>query len=271
MYLVWLRIALALYGAYCFSIVPDVLSGRSRWRGGVLPACVSAMYFHLVGLVEMLNLAHHWVPSTLHEITTLLAWLLIVAFLMVYWRTRAISMGVFVLPLVFLLLLLPAAGPDHGVFLMHGVRNGWIFVHIILLLAAYSALTISLLASLLYLIQERRLKRKQVDGIFRHLPPLETIDQIASKTLVVGFPCMTLGLLAGALIAQQSVGAIYFLDPKVLLSIGMWVLYVWMLYVRKHTGLRGKRAVYLSTLIFLLALTVWVANQFSTVHRFVTP
>ena len=271
MYLVWLRIALALYGASCVAIVPDVISGGSRWRRVVLPACVSACFFHLVALVEMLNLSHHWVPSTVHEIDTLLAWLLAVAFLLIYWRYRAISLGIFVLPLIFLLLLLPAAGPDRGVLSVPWMRNGWLFVHISLVLAAYTALTLSLLASLLYLMQERRLKHKQVDGIFRHLPPLDTIDQIAYKSLLVGFPCMTAGLLAGSLIAQESVGATYFLDPKVLLSIGMWVLYVGMLYVRRHTGLRGKRAVYLSSLIFLFALTVWVANQFSTVHRFVTP
>jgi ABC-type uncharacterized transport system permease subunit len=271
MYLVWLRVALVLYGASCIAILPDVISGRTRWRRMVLPASVSAVFFHLVGLVEMLNMAHHWVPTSLHEVDALLALLLAGAFLLVYWRYQAISLGIFVLPLVFLLLLLPAALPDRGVFPTQWVRSGWIFVHITLVLAAYTALALSLLASLLYLVQERRLKNKQVHGVFRHLPPLDTIDQIAYKTLLVGFPCMTAGLLAGSLIAQESVGAVYFLDPKVLLSIGMWVLYIWLLYVRKHTGLRGKRAVYLSSLFFLLVLTVWVANQVSKVHRFVTP
>ena len=51
----------------------------------------------------------------------------------------------------------------------------------------------------------------------------------------------------------------------------MWLLYVGMLYVRRHSGLRGKRAVYLSSLVFLVALSVWAANQFSTVHRFAAP
>ena len=167
--------------------------------------------------------------------------------------------------------MLPAARPDHAPLSGEWMHNGWILLHIALLLAAYAALIFSLLASLLYLIQERRLKTKQMGGIFSHLPPLDTMDQIAFKTLVIGFPCMTAGLLAGAFIAQESVGAGYFLDPKVLLSIGMWLLYVWMLYVRNHSGLRGKRAVYLSSLVFLFALTVWAANQFSTVHRFAAP
>lgn len=271
MYLLWLRVALVLYGASCIAILPDVISSGTRWRRVVLPACVSAEFFHLVALVEMLNLAHHLVPNTLHEMDTLLALLLAGAFLLVFWRYRVASIGIFLLPLIFLLLLLPAAGPDRSPLAVPWIRSGWIFVHIALLLAAYTALILSLLSGLLYLIQERRLKSKRVHGLFRHLPPLETIDQIATRALVIGFPCMTLGLLAGALIAQESVGASYFLDPKVLLSIVMWALYVWMLAVRRHSGLRGKRAVYLSTLVFLVAVTVWVANQFSTVHRFVMP
>jgi len=271
MYLTWLRVALVLYGASSIVVIPDVFSGRDRWRTLVFPACVAAALFHFVALVEMLNLAHHWVPASLHEVETSLALVLAIAFLGIYWRYRAISLGLFALPLIFLLLLMPAAGPDHAPLSGEWMHSGWIVVHITLLLAAYAALIFSLIASLLYLIQERRLKQKRVGGIFSHLPPLDTIDQIAFKTLVVGFPCMTAGLLAGSLIAQESVGAGYFLDPKVLLSIGMWLLYVWMLYVRRHSGLRGKRAVYLSSLVFLVALTVWAANQFSTVHRFAAP
>lgn len=271
MYLIWLRIALVLYGVSSIAVIPDVFSERRRWRKAVFPACVAAVFFHFVALAEMMNLAHHWVPASLHEVETSFALLLAVAFLGIYRRYRALSLGIFVLPLIFLLLLLPAMGPDHAPLTGVWMRNGWIFLHITLLLAAYAALIFSLLSSLLYLIQERRLKNKQMGGVFSHLPPLDTIDQIAFKMLVIGFPCMTAGLLIGALIAQESVGAGYFLDPKVLLSIGMWLLYLWMLYVRGHSGLRGKRAVYLSSLVFLVALTVWVANQFSTVHRFAAP
>lgn len=271
MYLIWLRVALVLYGASSIAVVPDVLSGRHRYRRLVLPACVAAVFFHFVALVEMLSLAHHLVPASLHEVETSLGLLLALAFLAIYWRYRAISLGLFALPLIFLLSLLPAVGLDHAPLSGEWMRNGWIVVHIVLLLAAYASLIFSLIASMLYLIQERHLKQKTTGGIFRHLPPLETIDQIAFKTLVIGFPCMTAGLLVGAVIAQQSVGAGYFIDPKVLLSIGMWLLYVWMLYVRRHSGLRGKRAVYLSSLVFLFALTVWAANLFSSVHRFAAP
>jgi hypothetical protein len=83
------------------------------------------------------------------------------------------------------------------------------------------------------------------------LPPLDTLERIAHATLLFGFPCMTLGLLVGSLLAQESVGPAYFFDPKVLLSFGMWILYVALLYIRRSAGLRGRRAAYLSSGVFV--------------------
>jgi ABC-type transport system involved in cytochrome c biogenesis permease subunit len=145
----------------------------------------------------------------------------------------------------------------------------WIFLHVALLLAAYAALILSLLASLLYLIQERRLKQKS--PTLPWLPALETTDQIAQKALLFGLPCMTAGLLIGSLIAQVTVGASYFRDPKILLAFAMWLVYIAMIHIRRIAGLRGRRAVYLSSFVFFIVLAVWAANQFSVVHRFNAP
>jgi ABC-type uncharacterized transport system permease subunit len=51
----------------------------------------------------------------------------------------------------------------------------------------------------------------------------------------------------------------------------MWALYLVMLFVRRQVGLRGRRAVYLSSLVFLVVISVWAANQLSSVHRFTAP
>jgi hypothetical protein len=44
-----------------------------------------------------------------------------------------------------------------------------------------------------------------------------------------------------------------------------------MLFIRSHSGLRGRRAVYLSGFVFLVVMAVWAANSFSVVHRFKSP
>jgi ABC-type uncharacterized transport system permease subunit len=269
MSLLWLRVAVFLYGIAALAVLPAALYDRPRWRHIAIPATIAALLFHFVSLVEMLNAAHHSLPVDTHETQALLGLILAAAFVLVYWRYKTVSLGIFILPICFLLGLVPAFRPGQETTPFPQFHTGWIFLHIVLLLTAYAALFLSLVASLLYLIQERRLKQKS--PTIAWLPPLETTDQIALKTLLFGLPCMTAGLLIGSLIAQQTIGPTYFLDPKVLLSVAMWLAYVGMIYIRRHAGLRGRRAVYLSSFVFLVVLAVWAANQFSVVHRFTTP
>jgi ABC-type uncharacterized transport system permease subunit len=269
MSLLWLRVAVLLYGIAALAVLPAALYERPRWRHIAIPATTAAVLFHFVSLAEMLDAAHHRLPVDTHETQTLLGLLLAIAFLLVYWRYKTVSLGVFILPICFLLGLIPAFRPGQETPSFSLVHNGWIFLHVALLLAAYAALLISLCASLLYLIQERRLKQKLPS--LSWLPPLETTDQIAQKSLLFGLPCMTAGLLIGSLIAQVTVGASYFRDPKIVLTFAMWLAYVAMIHIRRIAGLRGRRAVYLSTFVFFVVLAVWAANQFSSVHRFTAP
>lgn len=271
MSLVWLRVAVLLYGIAALTVLPAALYDRPRWRHIAIPSAVAALFFHFVSFAETLNAAHHRLPVDTHETLSLLGLILALAFVVVYWRYRTVSLGIFILPVCFLLGLVPAfrAGQENLPLLK--LHAGWIFLHVALLLAAYAALILSLLASVLYLFQERSLKSKTAAQQFSWLPPLETNDQIALKSLLFGLPCMTAGLFIGSLLAQETVGPSYFLDPKVLLSFAMWLAYIGMIYIRRHAGLRGRRAVYLSGFVFLVVLAVWAANQFSAVHRFAAP
>jgi len=271
MSLLWLRVAIFLYGVAALAVLPAALYDRPRWRHIAAPATVAAVLFHFVSLAEMLNAAHHALPVDTHETQSFLGLLLALAFLLIYRRFRTVALGVFLLPLAFLLGLLPAFRPGIESSSLPGIHSSWLFLHIALLLAAYAALFVSLVASVLYLIQERRLKSKAIADTRIKLPPLDTIDAIALRALLLGLPCMTAGLLVGSFLADVSYGPSYFADPKILLAFAMWLAYIGMIYIRRHSGLRGRRAVYLSSFVFLVILAVWASNQFSAVHRFTAP
>jgi ABC-type uncharacterized transport system permease subunit len=271
MTLLWLRVAVLLYGIAALAVLPAALYNRPRWKHVAMPTALAAVFFHFVALVEMLNAAHHALPVDTHETLSMLGLLLGAAFLILAVQYRTVSFGIFLLPVAALLTVVPAFRPGHETLAYPLIRTGWLFLHVALLLAAYAALLISLIASLLYLIQERLLKQKRAPQNRSWLPPLETTDQIALKALLFGLPCMTAGLLIGSVVALQTIGPTFFADPKVLLSLAMWVVYVAMIFIRRHSGLRGRRAVYLSGFVFLIVLAVWAANQLSVVHRFKAP
>jgi ABC-type uncharacterized transport system permease subunit len=278
MFLVWLRVAAVLYAIASLTAVPAVLYAFPRWRKICLPAAALAFLFHLVSATEMLGLAHRYFPVGYGEVESLLGLLIAAIFLAIAWIYGTVSFGVFALPASFLLVFVPALGASRYTFPSPGIRVGWLVVHIAFLLAAYASLAFSMVASFLYLVQERRLKSRfavvatpEQGQFLDRLPPLDTLERIAHSTLLFGFPCMTLGLLVGSLLAQESVGPAYFFDAKVLLSFAMWMLYVVLLYIRRSAGLRGRRAAYLSSAVFAVMLIVWAANQFSQVHRYPAP
>ena len=276
--LLWLQVAAVLYAAGSVAVFPAVLYKNERWRSICLHLAGMGFFFHFVSVVEMLAQAHRWMPVGLREAESLLGFLLAGLFFLAWWLYDAISLGIFALPVTFFLVFVPALGLTSYTFPSEGVRSGWLIAHITALLAASAALCFSLIASILYLAQERRIKQKMKasENSWRApldwLPPLDPIDRIAHIMLLFGFPCMTIGLLLGAVLVQETpLGAAYFLDPKVIASFAMWCVYVLLLYLRHRTGLRGRKAAYLSGAVLVATLVVWVANLVSHVRGFGAP
>jgi ABC-type uncharacterized transport system permease subunit len=274
MYLLWLRVAAILYAAGSVAVFPAVLYNSLSWRKSCVHLGGLAFFFHFVSLVEMLALAHRWMPVGVREIESLLGFAVAGLFFLVWWLYDAISLGIFALPATLFLVFVPALGAERYSFPSSGVRISWLVAHIIALLLAYAALCFSLLASMLYLVEERRIKAKLKPGKsgwspVDWLPPLDTLERISHATLEFGFPCMTVGLVIGTVLVQQtSLGASYFLDPNILASFAMWIVYVTLLLVRRGAGLRGRRAAYVSGASLVVMMAVWAVNFYSQVHRF---
>ncbi len=268
--LLWLRIALVLYGVgLVYALL--ALTRRGHFLARFIFSCMgSGMVLQLVSIVETAHQDGHFAPTTVHDVESLLAVVLMFFFMAIYSRYHTLSPGILIFPLVFLLTFGAAIGKQPPHFASPLLRNGWIFVHIALIFTGYAALAFSFAASLLYLLQERGIKSKQV-GLLTKLPALETIDDIGYKSLLLGFPFMTFGLLAGAVIAASTFGPTFFRDPKILLSTVMWAVYMVLLWTRWNAGWRGRRAAFLNLVVFLAAVGAFAANFFSGVHRFIAP
>jgi ABC-type uncharacterized transport system permease subunit len=275
MHLLWLRVAAVLYAAASFAVFPAVFYSSVRWRKICVHFAGMALFFHFVSVVETLVEAHRWMPVGVREVESLLGLAVAALFFLIWWLYDAVPLGIFALPATFFLVSVPALGPDRYTFPSEGVRVSWMVAHIAALLLAYAALCFSMLASMLYLLQERRIKSKPMAGrnawlaLLDWLPPLDTLERIARATLEFGFPCMTVGLLIGSVMVQEtSLGSAYFYDPKVIASFIGWAIYVLLLLVRRKAGLRGLKAAYLSGTIFAVMIAIWAVNMFSHVHRY---
>src|SRR5579864_6459314 len=267
--LLWLRVAMTFYAVGLAHAFFSLARRHELLNRIVMPAVWLGAVFHVVSLVELTAATGDLTPTTVHHSESLLAFL-IIAFFLVFWlKYKTPSPGVFIFPLVFLLTFAACIGEQSAELSSPLLRTSWIFAHVTLTFLGYAALLLSFVASLLYLVQERRLKSKS-PKLWR-MPALEVIDDIGYKSLLVGFPLMTLGLVAGAIVAQLEFGPAFFRDPKVVLALLVWVVYLVLLFTRWSAGWRGRRAAVLATVAFVAAMTTWAANYFSATHRYLGP
>jgi len=270
--ILWLKVAAGFYALGLLWSLASLSRPCSFMSRIIMPVMGVGLVFHFVSLVEsVVSSPAGLTIASVVDSESLFAFLMLAAFMLAFARYRTTSPGIFLFPLVFLLTFVSTLARQPLQFDSPVVRSGWVVAHIALIFAGYAALFLSFAASLLYLVQERALKSKRQSAVTSRLPSLQTVDDISYKALLWGFPFMTLGLIAGAVVAQASFGASYFYDPKVLLSLGMWVVYVVLLYVRWNSAWRGRRAAYMASFALVAALSAWVANYFSAVHRFLAP
>src|SRR6266496_336058 len=85
-------------------------------------------------------------------------------------------------------------------------------------LQVLGAFVLNFAGAIMYLLQERQLKIKRPGAFYYRLPALETLDRLTYRTLALGFPFLTVGLILGALWAGTAWGSVFTFDPMALFS-----------------------------------------------------
>jgi len=239
MALLWLRFALGCYFVGLIYAFVALTRTSDLFSRVAFHAASLGMVFHFVSLVEVF-LSGQIVWASVHNGESLLAFFSMSFFMVIYGIYQTTSPGVVVFPVVFFLTFVAAVDEQPVLLTQFVSHKGWLIAHIILIFTGYAALVLSFGASLVYLLQERRLKAKKASSLISFLPALEVIDQIGYRSLLMGFPFMTLGLLTGSVVAVTTYGRVDFLDPKILLSLLMWAVYmVWSLPAGIRDGADG--------------------------------
>ena len=266
----WLRAALALYSLGLLHALLTVIQRKQKLFRVALGAIGLGIVFHFVALVEDAIAVRHFPITTVQEASSLFAFLIAGAFLLVYWKYRFDSISVFIFPLVFVLTLTAAVDSGNEQYWnLPLLRTTWLYLHVSLIILGNAAFFVTFVAGLMYLIQERELKSKKPRAFYYRLPPLQSIDDLAYKSLAIGFPFITLGIITGALWANAVWGPSWPIDPKISWSFATWLIYLLLLFTRWTAGWRGRKAAYFAIAGFAAMLITWSTN--SGLHSFVSP
>lgn len=273
--MLWARVALGCYVAGLAAAIGAALAGEGRHRNALFAlaraAVAAGFLFQFVSLAEMLG-AYAMGPVTFYRlITGLLAFIIAGFFLMAYRAYSPRALSLVVAPLICLMAaaaLLPvAAHAANSAVAASVMHNGWIYVHIVLIFIGYAGLVVAMASGVVYLFAERSLKSKQRPiSPVSTLPSLETLDRVGYRSLLVGFPLLTAGLVIGAYWADALFGGVRLSDPTVLLALLAWAIYLVLLFARWSAGWRGRRSAYLTLVCFGLAVAGWLANGASQMH-----
>lgn len=145
-------------------------------------------------------------------------------------------------------------------------------VHMACSLLSYLAFLVAFVAGMLFLVQERQLKRKHMGVLFRRLPSLDLLDRLNLVAIGLGFGLLTVGMGFGFLSVRRLLGRWWTGDPNELLTVTLWVGYLALWGLRLRTALRGRRVALLSVLGFglvlfsLLGVSWWLPTAHPPIH-----
>ena len=150
---------------------------------------------------------------------------------------KAELLGLLVLPIVVASIALTIYRPEVAASALN-LRG--LQLHIVTSLFAFSVLAISALQSILLFTQDQHLRKHQLNGMTRALPPLHDTEKFLFQTIAVGFILLSAALLTGFLFLdnmfEQNVAY------KTILSILAWVVFALLLWGRWQFGWRGSIA-----------------------------
>jgi ABC-type transport system involved in cytochrome c biogenesis permease subunit len=194
----------------------------------------------------------------------LLAWVLALFYLYGTVHHAKQAWAVFVLPvvigLVCLSFVLVGAGGSSAEFTVPSWVGGerfWGVIHGVLILLAAVGVSVGFLASVMYLIQARRLRNKVNPDRVVPLLSLERLETMNRRALNLAFPLLTVGLLVGTVLAPPPGDT--WLSLKIVSTAGLWVVFLVLLYLRYGAHVPPRRLAVLSIFAFGLMLVALAA------------
>ena len=175
--------------------------------------------------------------------------------------------------------------------LVPALKSNWLMMHVSIMMLSYSTLIIGSLLSILFLVltngkevdlqgssigyinfrnenamRDKSLailesaaaldsKKNREESPANKLNLLESLDNLSYRVIGLGFPLLTIGIIAGAVWANEAWGAYWSWDPKETWALITWLVFAAYLHARITKAWQGKRPAILASVGFVV---VWI-------------
>lgn len=239
------------------------------WRR---PAAADLLFWLLLGvafagaaLVIGVRLPAGWSPGLGEALWATIATTLFIFGLMVLQTSAAARLAVLLFP--YLLLLAVAAiltGSRGAGTAAVGSAVAWLDLHIAVSLLTYALVTLAAVAGLGVLVQETALKRRRPTRLTQFLPSVADGERLELRLMAIAAIVLGLGLLTGMATAWLETGRALAFDHKTVFAIAAFLVILVLLWLRRSSGLRGRRAARIALLAYLLLTVAYLGVKVVT-------
>jgi cytochrome c-type biogenesis protein CcsB len=238
----------------------------------------------LVGISNilfMLTLSIRWISegyfplSNLYESLIFLSWGISFIHLIIEYKTQSRLIGSIATPLMFFLsgfssLTLPT-DMQKALPLVPSLQSNWLMMHVSMMMVSYATLILGSLLSILYLAfisfsgQKNQVALENSTSTlsstaassvtYSKLSLLQTVDIWSYRIIGLGFPFLTIGIISGAVWANEAWGSYWSWDPKETWALITWLVFAIYLHSRLLKGWQGKQAAILGSCGFFV---IWI-------------
>ncbi|PIU46147.1 MAG: cytochrome C biogenesis protein [Ignavibacteriales bacterium CG07_land_8_20_14_0_80_59_12] len=225
---------------------------------------------HLVYLFLRYAAYGHVPITNLFEVMTILAFAIALAYLMIERMTRVTETGFFVLSVALVFQTISSVFIKCCAEVNPVLRSPLLGFHVTSALLGYSAISISAVYGFLYLMLYHDIRSTRFSAIYRRLPSLEVLESMSFRATILGFAFLSLAILVGFIWLPRAFESFSYADPKLLVTVSIWLLYGIGFSARTIGRWQGRRVVILALCGFAIVfLSMTVVNVFfSGFHNF---
>ena len=204
------------------------------------PILLFLLLFHGISIVFRLVSLQMLPLTTIFDSFSFLAFSIVAVYLVIELSIQNKSTGIFVLTLAFIFKTISAFHFTWHIKQNEILSNPTYAIHAALTVIGYTALSLSAIYAILYLIQHRKMKRKKFDILSMQLPPLTYLERMSIRSVSIGIVIMGVGILLGHFQAQAVLGKFWINDPKIIFTDLIFGFYFFGYLLSQAFKLRGR-------------------------------
>ena len=151
--------------------------------------------------------------------------------------------------------------------LVPALKSNWLMMHVTVMILSYGALIFGSLLAIGFLMLTVRMPSVEFSGSKEASEPpdcgfsptkvawAKTLDNVSYRLLGIGFPLLSVGILSGAVWANEAWGSYWSWDPKETWALLTWFVFAIYLHTRITKNWQGKKPAMIASLGFFM---VWV-------------